>query len=52
VDFVADYVSGTVCASSDVVDARWVHVNELGRYALLDKTREVIAKALTFPTDD
>jgi 8-oxo-dGTP diphosphatase len=52
VDFVADYVSGMVCASSDVDDARWVHVNDLGRYALLDKTREVIAKALTLRVDD
>ena len=46
IDFAAHYVSGTVRAGSDVMDACWVNVSGLDRYALNAKTREVIAKVL------
>lgn len=42
VDFAARHVSGEVRAASDVMDARWVRASELGQYALVAKTREVI----------
>lgn len=47
IDFVAAYVSGEVRAASDVLDARWVAVNDLDTFALPVKTREVIGKAIS-----
>jgi ADP-ribose pyrophosphatase YjhB (NUDIX family) len=47
VDFAARYVRGDLRAASDVLDARWVRMGELGQYALAAKTREVIAKAMS-----
>lgn len=46
VDFVGTYAAGILRAGDDVMDARWVTPGELGKYALHDKTREVITKAL------
>jgi len=45
IDFAADYVSGELRAASDVMDARWVAVNEVDTFGLPAKTREVIGKA-------
>ncbi len=46
-DFAATYVSGKLRAASDVLDARWVAIDDLDAYVLPAKTREVIAKAIT-----
>jgi 8-oxo-dGTP diphosphatase len=46
IDFAATYVSGTLHAASDVLDARWVAPRDLDAYALPTETREVIDKAL------
>jgi mutator protein MutT len=46
IDFAARYLRGNVRAASDVMDARWVLANELGQYALAEKTRQVLRKAL------
>lgn len=45
IDFAARYISGKARAASDVVDARWVKLSDLGQYPLNEKTRQVIAKA-------
>jgi len=47
IDFAGRYVRGDVRAASDVMDARWVRVSDLGSYSLNAKTREVIEKAVT-----
>lgn len=46
VDFAASYVSGNLRASSDVLEARWVTLDELAHLALPDKTRAVIRKVM------
>lgn len=46
VDFVAEYLSGDLRAASDVLDARWVALDELSKYALPSMTRRVIRQAL------
>lgn len=45
VDFAGRYLDGEARAASDVMDARWARVSELGSYPLNVKTREVIEKA-------
>lgn len=45
VDFLAQYASGELRADSDVMDARWVAREELGRYDMPKLTRRVILKA-------
>lgn len=45
VDFVADFVSGDLCAASDVMDARWVLFDDLLKYELPSMTRQVIRKS-------
>jgi len=42
VDFGAVYISGDVRAASDVLDARWVALNDLDAYDLPPLAREVI----------
>lgn len=46
VDFAAEYLSGDLHAASDVLDARWVALDELSKYALPSMTRRVIRQAL------
>ena len=46
VDFAATYISGDLRAASDVLDARWVALRDLGAYALSDQTRAVIERAI------
>ena len=47
IDFAAVYISGNLCAASDVLDARWVALRDLNTFALPAKTREVIEKAIS-----
>ncbi len=44
IDFAATYLRGDLSATSDVTDARWVKVSDLGEFGLNDKTRQVIGK--------
>lgn len=46
VDFSADWEAGVLSPASDVIDARWVSVQELDAYSLPLWTREVIEKAV------
>jgi 8-oxo-dGTP diphosphatase len=46
IDFAAAYVGGSLCAASDVLDARWVSTADLGGYGLAAKTRQIIDQAL------
>lgn len=46
VDYLCDWVSGTVRAGSDAEDAAFVPVAELGAYDLPDKALEVVAEGL------
>ena len=46
VDFAARYVCGEVRAACDVLEARWVPLDELDAWALSEQTRAVIGKAL------
>ena len=45
VDYLCDYVSGTVRAGSDAEQAAWVAPEELDRYRLPDKALEVVLQA-------
>ncbi len=46
VDFAAEYLGGDLRAASDVLDARWVSLDELSNYALPSMTQRVIRQAL------
>lgn len=46
VDFAAEYLGGDLRAASDVLDARWVSLDELSNYALPSMTQRVIRQAV------
>jgi len=46
VDLAARYVSGDLCAASDVLDARWIALTDLDTLALPAMTRAVIDKCV------
>ncbi len=50
VDFAADFVSGDLRAASDVLDVRWVSLDELLKFELPAITRQVIRKAFSHST--
>jgi len=45
IDFVCQYVGGELKAGDDVADVRWAHPNEFDALNVLQRTRDVIAKA-------
>jgi len=45
VDLVAVYAGGSLRAASDVLEARWVHRDELFRFSLPERVRKVIERA-------
>jgi 8-oxo-dGTP diphosphatase len=45
VDYVAFAVSGTLCAATDVDDARWVEVDEVERFDTTDGLMDMIRRA-------
>lgn len=47
IDFVADYISGNLAASSDSVDARWVSLAELDVLDVTEQTRSLVADVLS-----
>ncbi|MGI9950805.1 NUDIX hydrolase [Moorellaceae bacterium AZ2] len=44
VDFWAEYASGELCPSSDVTEARWVPLKEVGNYGLTAGTLELLTE--------
>jgi ADP-ribose pyrophosphatase len=46
VDFAAEYVSGELTPSDELMDAAWVHPDEFETYRVPAKAREVLLKAL------
>jgi ADP-ribose pyrophosphatase len=46
VDFAAQYVSGDLNPSDELMDAAWVHPSELDAYRVPAKAQEVLLKAL------
>lgn len=47
VDYLCRPIGGTLSAQSDASDAAWVAVDRLAEYAVAEKPRDVIAKAVT-----
>ncbi len=47
VDFAASYAGGDLHAGGDVMDARWVSVEELERFSLDEMTRREIKRILS-----
>ena len=45
-DYLGEYVSGSLRPASDVSDARWFSHNELSEYEIPPKTLELVNKAL------
>lgn len=45
VDYLCVWKEGTLCPSSDVMDARWVRRENLGQYRLTDKATSVIEQS-------
>ena len=44
-DYLAEDTGGTLKAGGDAADARWVPLDELDKYELTPKAKEVILKA-------
>ena len=47
-DYACEVMSGSLRAGSDAIDAAWVPVAELDRYAVSDAVKDVVDKALRF----
>lgn len=45
VDFLCQHLSGEGRPSSDVLEMKWVHLSEVSRYRLPERTKRVIQKA-------
>ena len=50
VDFMGYWYSGDFRAGDDAQEVRWVHLNELSSYSLMDKTLNIIHKASAMKT--
>ena len=45
VDYMGQWLSGESRPGDDAQEVRWVHLNELGSYSLLEETKNIIKKA-------
>jgi 8-oxo-dGTP diphosphatase len=45
VDFLCEHLSGEGRPSSDALEMKWVHLSEISRYRLPERTKRVIQKA-------
>jgi mutator protein MutT len=45
VDFLCQHLSGEGSPSSDALEMKWVHLSEVSRYSLPERTKRVIQKA-------
>ena len=50
VDYMGHWYSGDSRAGDDAQEVRWVHLNELSSYSLLEKTMNIIHKASAMKT--
>ena len=50
VDYMGHFFSGDTRAGDDAQEVRWVHMNELNLYSLLEKTLNIIFKASAIKT--
>ena len=50
VDYMGHWYSGNSRAGDDAQEVRWVHLNELSSYSLLEKTMNIIHKASKMKT--
>ena len=50
VDYMGHWYSGDYRAGDDAQEVRWVHLNELSSYSLLEKTMNIIHKAYAMKT--
>ena len=50
VDYMGHWFSGESRAGDDAQEVRWVHLNELSSYSLLEKTMNIIHKASAMKT--
>ena len=50
VDYMGHWYSGNFRAGDDAQEVRWVHMNELRSYSLLEKTMNIIHKAYAMKT--
>ena len=50
VDYMGHWYSGDSSAGDDAQEVRWVHMNELSSYSLLEKTMNIIHKAYAMKT--
>ena len=50
VDFMGHWQSGESCPGDDAQEVRWVHLNEIRSYSLMEKTMKIIQKAATINT--
>ena len=50
VDYMGHWYSGDSCAGDDAQEVRWVNLNELSSYSLLEKTMNIIHKASAMKT--
>ena len=46
IDYLAEYVSGDLTPASDIVDARWVTLEQLGEYDITERARHVLEDVL------
>jgi len=46
IDFAAQYVSGDLCPSDELMDAAWIRPEQFDAYGVPEKAREVCLKAL------
>ena len=50
VDYMGQWLSGESRPGDDAQEVRWVHMNELSSYSLLEKTMNIIHKASAMKT--
>ena len=50
VDYMGQWLSGEPCPGDDAQEVRWVCLNEIDSFSLLDKTINIIQKAFTMKT--
>ena len=48
-DYRAHWLSGECSPGDDAQDVQWFNLNKIGSISLLDKTRNIILKAVSIP---
>ena len=50
IDYMGHWKSGESCAGDDAQEVKWVYLNELSSFSLLEKTMTIIQKAVAMKT--